>query len=109
MLRDGVTRAVLMAHGYRCRYCAGVAVEADHIVPSILGGSDSSGNLTASCRPCNGRKGGKRLAVALEKELLIEAYILAPFVDQAARHYRAGIALALKRGKLAEALVTVEI
>jgi hypothetical protein len=100
MLEQGLTRAVLMAHGYICRYCGGVADSADHIVPRVLGGSDEPRNLTATCRACNGRKGGERLIGAIETELLTEAHVLAPFVADAVRHYKAARAIALRRNSL---------
>ncbi len=96
-MEPGVTRAVLLAHGYKCRYCGGVADTADHIVPRNLGGSDHHRNLTAACQPCNSRKGAQRLPAELESELKIEAFILVPFVDEALASYKAARKVAAKR------------
>ena len=89
MLKPGVTRAILMVHGHRCQYCGSPAKEADHIVPTNLGGSDDEGNLTASCRTCNASKGNRRINPELEKELLLSAWIYASDVRDVASRYRA--------------------
>ena len=41
----------------RCVYCSGPFEEVDHVMPSVLGGQDLSGNLVPSCRTCNRQKG----------------------------------------------------
>ena len=52
---------VLERYGYRCVYCALVydpeALTVDHVEPRMRGGDQSEGNLVASCRLCNARKG----------------------------------------------------
>ena len=40
----------------RCSYCGAKAEEIDHIVPRANGGTDSSYNLTPTCRACNEKK-----------------------------------------------------
>lgn len=40
----------------RCSYCGAKAEEIDHIVPRANGGTDSSYNLTPTCRACNQMK-----------------------------------------------------
>ena len=56
---------VLRRDNYVCRYCNGVANEADHVIPKVKGGDDSLDNLVAACRICNNRKGKKNEAVFL--------------------------------------------
>ena len=52
---------VFERYEYRCVYCALVcepeALTMDHVEPRVRGGDQSEGNLVASCRPCNTRKG----------------------------------------------------
>jgi 5-methylcytosine-specific restriction endonuclease McrA len=52
---------VLRRDGYRCHYCGGRAVTADHVKPVALFPhlAWDEGNLVASCKPCNDRKGGR--------------------------------------------------
>lgn len=49
---------------YTCAYCGGVfprqALSRDHVIPRVQGGLDVWGNVLTACRPCNGRKGGRR-------------------------------------------------
>jgi len=40
----------------RCSYCGGKAEEIDHIVPRAKSGTDSTYNLTPTCRLCNEKK-----------------------------------------------------
>ena len=40
----------------RCAYCGAKAEEIDHIIARANGGSNSTYNLIASCRSCNGKK-----------------------------------------------------
>ena len=40
----------------RCSYCGAKATEIDHIVPKSKGGSNSTYNLTPTCRLCNQKK-----------------------------------------------------
>lgn len=81
----GMTRAILLVHGYKCRYCGRPATAADHIDPTRL--AEGGRNLTAACRSCNARKGRRRLPPALEQELLTEAWINAPLVEDLQRRY----------------------
>ena len=94
MLKPGVTRAILMVHGHRCQYCGSPAKEADHIVPTNLGGSDDEGNLTASCRTCNASKGNRRVNPELEKKLKLSAFIRAGDVRDMASRYRSACSTA---------------
>jgi 5-methylcytosine-specific restriction endonuclease McrA len=43
---------------HQCAYCGtkGAALQIEHIVPKIRGGSDRVDNLTLACAPCNQRK-----------------------------------------------------
>jgi 5-methylcytosine-specific restriction endonuclease McrA len=68
----GMTQAVLLLHGRKCRYCGRAADTADHIIPRHKGGTDDASNLVAACRTCNCSKGVERLPEEIEKELLIE-------------------------------------
>lgn len=51
---------VLRRDNHACRYCGAHAPEVvltvDHVVPSVLGGSDDPSNLVAACRDCNAGK-----------------------------------------------------
>lgn len=87
MLRPGVTKAVLIVHGNCCQYCGGVAVEADHIISSKMGGTNKEENLIASCRRCNATKGSKPLSPAYQKELRLRAFVLAPLVREIVTNY----------------------
>lgn len=71
----GMTQAILLLHGRRCRYCGKEADTADHIIPTHQGGTDSASNLVAACRRCNCSKGKYRLPEEIERELLAEAWI----------------------------------
>ena len=44
---------VLKRDGYRCRYCGGSAITADHITPRSRRGADTLDNLAATCNDCN--------------------------------------------------------
>jgi hypothetical protein len=56
-------RLVSARAAHRCEYCQApeavfnFAFEVEHIVPLVLGGSDSDTNLALACRCCNLRKG----------------------------------------------------
>lgn len=54
--------ATLRRDGHRCRYCGGVAHQADHVIPRRQGGTDTLLNLVASCRVCNKTAGGRRFS-----------------------------------------------
>lgn len=62
------TQRVLERDNWQCQYCGGRAIHADHIVPIAMRrrhkGFDGDEWLTASCGPCNWRKGTRRLAPA---------------------------------------------
>lgn len=81
----GMTRAILLLHGYKCRYCGRPATDADHIDPTKF--AEGGRNLTAACRSCNSRKGRRRLPPAVEQELLKEAWINAPLVEELTHRY----------------------
>lgn len=83
----GMTQALLLLHGRRCRYCGQAADTADHIVPVHKGGSDDASNLVAACRTCNCSKGTERLPKEIEKELLMEAWIIEGEVTRLARTF----------------------
>lgn len=63
----GLTRkrrlAVLLAFGFRCRYCGvGLTVDTatiDHATPLSRGGTHAIENLVAACLSCNQRKADK--------------------------------------------------
>jgi len=100
-LLPGVTKAVLLLSGYRCRYCGEDAATADHIIPQRDNGPDAAWNLVAACRPCNSSKGGARLPREVERELLIEAWITAPDVERMAAAFRVAQHAAARRPPLA--------
>jgi 5-methylcytosine-specific restriction endonuclease McrA len=62
------TQRILARDGYRCAYCGGRAIHADHIVPVALRrrhrGYAGAEFLVAACGDCNWRKGTRRLAPA---------------------------------------------
>jgi hypothetical protein len=92
-----MSKAVVLINGMRCRYCGKKATAADHIVPSRFGGTDAASNLTAACRSCNGRKSAARLPLDIEKELLTEAWIMAPDVERLADQFRLAFNVAARR------------
>lgn len=51
---------VLKRDNHTCAYCGRsapeVVLQVDHIVPTVLGGSDKPSNLTTACRDCNSGK-----------------------------------------------------
>ena len=51
---------VLRRDDYTCRYCGDkapdVVITIDHVVPTVLGGSDEPDNLVAACKDCNSGK-----------------------------------------------------
>lgn len=56
-----VRKMVLLRDNFTCQLrifpvCKVKADGVDHILPITKGGSDSLGNLRASCRPCNSSK-----------------------------------------------------
>jgi hypothetical protein len=51
--------------GDPCSYCSAPNEQLDHIVARARGGADSWENLTASCGPCNNRKGSRLLLMFL--------------------------------------------
>lgn len=61
-LPDRLRRAVLRRDAGVCWLCGqGGARTVDHLIPRVLGGSDSLENLAAAHRDCNGRKGAREL------------------------------------------------
>jgi hypothetical protein len=48
-----------LAEHPECYWCGKPATEADHLIPFIEGGEDSSDNLVSSCKPCNARRGAQ--------------------------------------------------
>ncbi len=51
--------------GDPCSYCSAPNEQLDHIVARARGGANSWENLTASCGPCNNRKGSRPLLMFL--------------------------------------------
>jgi 5-methylcytosine-specific restriction endonuclease McrA len=50
-------KSLLGRYGHVCLRCGSPdRLEADHVVPLALGGSDSIDNIQPLCRPCNARK-----------------------------------------------------
>lgn len=49
----------------RCSYCGAKATEVDHIVPRAKGGTNSTYNLTPTCKSCNQKKSNKTLKEAI--------------------------------------------
>lgn len=51
---------ILRRDNFACRYCGAAApdvkLNADHVIPQSLGGSDKPENLVTSCADCNGGK-----------------------------------------------------
>ena len=45
----------------KCSYCGTKATEVDHIVPRAKGGTNSTYNLTPTCKSCNQKKSNKTL------------------------------------------------
>jgi 5-methylcytosine-specific restriction endonuclease McrA len=55
-----IRQAILERDGYTCTWCRGRADTVDHLVSLNRGGTHDEGNLVASCRRCNSRRGGQR-------------------------------------------------
>jgi 5-methylcytosine-specific restriction endonuclease McrA len=70
---------VLEKWGRSCAYCdaENVALNLDHVVPRVSGGSSRPSNLVPACVPCNQRKGAQPLAVFLQRDPKRAARILA--------------------------------
>jgi len=49
---------------YTCQYCGAqdVPLTVDHIIPKVLGGSETWENLVTACIDCNNKKGDRALA-----------------------------------------------
>jgi 5-methylcytosine-specific restriction endonuclease McrA len=62
-LSDSVRAQVLLRDGARCRRCATLVLEIDHIEPFRSGGDDDFNNLQTLCRRCNRRKGSRTAAI----------------------------------------------
>ena len=45
----------------RCSYCGAKATEIDHVIPRAKGGTNSTYNLTPTCKSCNQKKSNKTL------------------------------------------------
>jgi len=64
-ISKSLRQQVINEAGYRCEYChtssrlIGMPLVMDHILPSLLGGSDERENLAACCYRCNEFKGAK--------------------------------------------------
>lgn len=60
---------------YYCGYCLtqqkviGSALEIEHIVPEVKGGSSEKNNLWLACRSCNSRKGSQTEAIDPETNM----------------------------------------
>jgi 5-methylcytosine-specific restriction endonuclease McrA len=51
-------RAILARDGYQCASCGSTEhLTIDHVVPWIMGGLATMGNLRVLCQSCNSRKG----------------------------------------------------
>lgn len=66
--------------GHRCGYCRAPEVffnfpfEVEHIVPLVLGGTDSEVNLALACRSCNLWKSAHITGVDPEGEVVVALY-----------------------------------
>jgi 5-methylcytosine-specific restriction endonuclease McrA len=58
---DEQLRQRLSMYGHLCWMCSGTATTIDHVIPIALGGPHVLANLRPACRPCNSRKGAKRI------------------------------------------------
>lgn len=62
-------RQVARRAAYRCEYCQtqestiGMALEVEHIIPEVAGGSSEESNLCLACPKCNRFKGTRLQAV----------------------------------------------
>lgn len=83
-------KAVMIVHGYRCRYCGGEASEVDHVIPKSKGGSDAAENLVACCRSCNASKSDNLLHPTLAFEIKKEAVCDVPCLEMLIRTLREG-------------------
>lgn len=51
--------AILERDGYRCHHCGAPATQVDHLVAKAQGGTDTAGNLAATCQRCHSTKTGR--------------------------------------------------
>lgn len=69
-LRD----AVIAEKGRHCTYCGKGplykrALQMDHVVPTVSGGTNTLANLVPCCGPCNRAKQAKSLVVYIERRI----------------------------------------
>jgi hypothetical protein len=80
---------VLRRDNHACRYCGRAAPDVpltvDHVVPTALGGDDSSGNLVAACIDCNGGKAASSPAAPLVADVQNDALRWAAAMETAAQ------------------------
>jgi hypothetical protein len=50
-------RKKILGDGAPCHWCGNLATEADHVIPTIEGGTNDISNLVPACKPCNARRG----------------------------------------------------
>jgi hypothetical protein len=89
---------VLRRDNYTCRYCRSTENELtiDHVVPTVLGGSDDPANLVAACKDCNAGKASSSP----------DAPLVAQVSDDAVRWAAAMKLAAERRGVSDEALLS---
>jgi len=64
-----VRRRILARDHNTCLHCGAVATDVDHIVPRVMGGDDTYGNLQSLCKRCHKRKSAQdhlRIRAALQ-------------------------------------------
>jgi hypothetical protein len=70
-LRPSTRQALYLRGGFCCVYCGagfegeGVVGTIDHVIPSVLGGSNAPSNLVCACQRCNSRRQDTALTVWL--------------------------------------------
>lgn len=77
---------VLKRDQHICRYCHGIAHQADHVIPRKYGGKDILKNLVACCSTCNRTAGNLQFESVNDKQ----KWILANRLPEDARPLRNG-------------------
>ena len=90
-----------------CYYCGDTAnLCADHLIPKMRGGPDSSDNLVWACRSCNSSKGGRDMLEWMRKQdRFPPLLLLRRYTKIVARRCEEAGVLALPLASLDEALL----
>lgn len=87
---------ILRRDNFACRYCGAAApdvkLNADHVIPQCLGGSDKPDNLVTSCADCNAGKTSSMPNAMVVADVDQETFRKAGELKQAASELRQNVA-----------------